>query len=75
MKFHGAITLATYERPMIELACAKCGRNGRYRRGNLIDRFGADIPLPDLLKRLADCPKWGSASDPCQAVYVGLTDR
>jgi hypothetical protein len=30
------------------------------------------MTLPDLLRVIANCPKHGSASDPCGVVYVGL---
>jgi hypothetical protein len=30
------------------LSCEKCGRAGQYRKQTLIERYGADILLPDL---------------------------
>jgi len=29
--------------------CDRCGRAGRYRRGRLIERFGADAALPGVV--------------------------
>ncbi len=74
MKFSGALTLSTYHRSMVEIVCQKCGRAGRYRRSGLIERHGPDITLPDLLRVMAQCERYGSASDPCQVVYQGLSD-
>jgi hypothetical protein len=31
---------------------------------------GPDIKLPDLLGVIAQCPKWGSMDDPCDAAYA-----
>ena len=75
MKNTGSVTLSTYRRPLLQLECWKCNRIGRYYREGLIDRFGPDATLPDVLRLIAKCPKQGSASDPCQAVYVGIDRR
>ena len=72
MHTRGSLTLATYLWPMLELECRKCGRMGRYRREALVDCFGPDMTLPELLQTLANCPKASNMADPCQAVYVGL---
>ena len=39
-----------HERPseIVRLSCEKCGRAGQYRKQTLIERYGADIRLPDL---------------------------
>ena len=53
---------------MLDVACRKCGRFGRYRVAGLAAQHGADTKLPDLRERLAaDCPrmKSGSLSDQC----------
>jgi len=34
-------------------ACPKCGRAGQYRKQNLIERYGADMRLPDLREEVA----------------------
>jgi hypothetical protein len=40
---NGSLQLHEYPKPMVRLACEKCGRAGQYRKENLIKRFGADI--------------------------------
>jgi hypothetical protein len=45
----GSLKLREYPAEMVRLACTKCGRVGQYRKQNLIEKYGADIRLPDLL--------------------------
>jgi hypothetical protein len=53
-----------------DMKCAaKCGRNGRLRTARLLAEHGPDIKLPDLLRVIAQCPKWGSMDDPCDAGF------
>jgi hypothetical protein len=47
----GSLKLREYPANMVRLACAKCGRTGQYRKEALIEKYGADIPLPDLRDR------------------------
>ena len=63
-------TLADYPHDMVEIECAKCGRRGRRRTERLIEEYGPDMKLPDLLRVLAQCPKWGDMNDSCGAQYV-----
>jgi len=71
---NGSYSLAevTYMRAMLRLACPACGRHGQYRTDRLLERFGPEIALPDLRHELAQCPRRGSMSDPCQVEYIGL---
>jgi hypothetical protein len=62
-------TLADYPHDMVEVECAKCGRHGRLRTARLLAEHGPDIKLPDLLREIAQCPKWDSMNDPCGAGY------
>jgi hypothetical protein len=43
---------------MVRLSCAKCGRKGQYRKQTLVERYGADIRLPDLREEIAQCGQW-----------------
>jgi hypothetical protein len=45
---NASLQLYEYFKPMVRVACEKCGRSGQYRKSTLIDRFGADARLPDL---------------------------
>jgi hypothetical protein len=67
-----AITLADVREPMIEIVCQPCGRRGSYNVERLIAAHGADIKLPELLTRLANCEKARAFSvyDRCKARYV-----
>jgi hypothetical protein len=55
---------------VLEVACDKCGRKGRYGVARLIEQRGSDGKVVDLLAELkADCPKQlaGNMSDQCAA--------
>ncbi len=71
---NGSLSLIEYPSPMVRLQCAKFGRSGQYRRTTLIERYGRDIPLPDLLHKVgASCPKMDRlGNDPCGVRYVNL---
>ena len=52
--------------------CAKCGRAGQYRKQNLVERYGAEIRLPDLREEIAQCQRHGLMHDACMVRYVDL---
>jgi hypothetical protein len=62
-------TLSDYPHDVVEIECDKCGRHGRLRTAKLLAEHGPDIKLPDLLRKIAQCPKWGSMDDGCRAQY------
>ena len=70
----GSLSLAEYPAALVRLRCAKCGRSGQYRKATLIENYGADVPLPDLLHKIgANCPKMDAlGNDPCVAHYRDL---
>jgi hypothetical protein len=70
----GAVTLADVRGPTLAIICERCGRRGRYNFERLIDKYGADARVPDLLVTLANCEKARSVAihDRCKAVYEGL---
>jgi hypothetical protein len=42
----------------LAVACRKCERKGRLRLAGLLERYGADYPMPQLRRDLAgDCPR------------------
>jgi hypothetical protein len=60
---------------LLDVACAKCERHGRYRVAGLIARHGAGMGLPELKEILsADCPRAGHISpyERCGVHYPGL---
>ena len=60
MPLNGAITFGdlTGKLDLLEVACDKCGRKGRYAVARLIEQRGADGRVTDLLTELSsDCPK------------------
>ena len=71
---NGSLSLAEYPAAMVRLTCSKCGRSGQYRKASLIEKYGRDIPLPDLLHRMgASCPKMDALGNgPCGAHYRDL---
>jgi hypothetical protein len=70
MPRHGAYIVSELPEGLTEIACAKCGRRGRYKRETLLERFGPDKALPDVLIALADCPRAATPGDPCQVRYA-----
>ena len=44
----GAWTIGTYPLDLVRISCSKCGRRGQYRRATLLDRYGADMAMPEL---------------------------
>ena len=71
---NGSLSLAEYPAAMVRLKCWKCERSGQYRKVALIEKYGADVPLPDLLHMIgASCPKMDAlGNDPCGAHYRDL---
>jgi len=49
----GSLQLRDYPGDMVRLSCEKCGRSGQYRKQKLIERYGADMRLPDLREEIA----------------------
>ena len=50
--------LRDYPFEVVQYSCGKCLRNGRYKKSVLIEKYTADIPLPDLRAHIArDCQK------------------
>ena len=48
--------LRDYPFDVVQFSCGKCLRNGRYKKSALIEKYTADIPLPDLRSHIAhDC--------------------
>jgi hypothetical protein len=77
MSTSGAVTLGQIERrvAVLEIACRKCERYGRYRVGRLIKEHGREMTLPTLRDIIAgDCPRQRAASvyDQCGVYYPQL---
>jgi hypothetical protein len=60
---------------MIRVACEKCGRRGQLRASTLVERYGAQTAMPDLLRKIAACPRQADMNDPCGAIYPDLLAR
>jgi hypothetical protein len=48
----------------------KCGRKGQYRKKKLIERYGADIRLPDFRQEIGQCKRHGQMHDACIVVTL-----
>jgi hypothetical protein len=60
----GAIAART---ATLEVACNRCDRRGRYQTAALVERYGADHPVPQWLRDVsADCPR---RLDPHPSIY------
>lgn len=72
---NGSLQLREYPGDRVRLSCEKCGRAGQYRKQILIERYGADIRLPDLRWEIAQCERLGNMHDACMVRYVDLIPR
>jgi hypothetical protein len=68
----GSLSLSEYPGDVVRLSCAKCNRKGEYRKQSLIERFGPDVPLPDLRQEIAQCERHKNMSDVCLVRYPDL---
>ena len=59
MPAYSSPPLARFPHALVRLVCDQCGRRGQYRKETLAARFGADTVLPDLLVKVAQCPRHG----------------
>jgi len=65
---NGSLQLSEYPGDMVRLSCEKCGRSGQYRKQKLIERYGADIRLPDLREEIAQCSGVDGCTTPAWCV-------
>jgi len=72
---NGSLQLREYPGDIVRLSCEKCGRSGQYRKQTLIDRYGADIRLPDLREEIAQCERRGRMYDSCMVRYPDLAPK
>ena len=71
----GSLTITDHPTDPIEIECKQCGRHGRYRKAALIEKYGSDIVLPDLLALIAgDCDQRKAllGNRGCGAIYPAL---
>ena len=67
--------LRDYPFEVVQFSCGKRLRNGRYKKSALIEKYTADIPLPDLRSHIAhDCQRMmtTAGTDPCAISYPDL---
>jgi hypothetical protein len=68
-------SLGEFPLDVVRIECERCGRAGRYRLAGLIERFGPDAALPDVLIALATCDRRRDFSKPCGARFTDLAAR
>lgn len=57
----------------IEIRCEECDRYGRYRKTNLLAKYGDDAAMPDILRATVKpvCPNYSpSTAWACRALFV-----
>jgi hypothetical protein len=73
---YGALSPLDYPSDVITIRCDHCDRTGRYRRALVIERFGANVGMPEVLSWVTDCDRNKRvSSEGCRAVYVELRER
>ena len=75
LRSNGSLTITQHPGDSIEIDCQKCGRSGRYRKAMLIEKYGSETVLPDLIGILAsDCKFRGRLGNQgCGAIYPALS--
>jgi hypothetical protein len=72
----GADVLSSYPYVVVRIACRRCTRKGSYRLARLAAKYGAEIPMMELLAHLAgDCAIWDTrhpGPPRCGAYFVDL---
>jgi hypothetical protein len=68
----GSIKLKDHPGETVRIACEKCCRAGQYPKRKLVERYGPNIPLPDLRVEIAQCERQGKMHDACGVHYLGL---
>jgi hypothetical protein len=68
----GSLSLGEFHLDVVRIECPRCDQAGSYRRDGLVERFGEDIALPDLLLALASCERRADFSRPCGARFTDL---
>ena len=72
----GSLSPANYPTDAITIRCDGCGRVGRYNRRTLIERYGSDAAMPDVLNEITACGRNQRLSvERCEAYYEELRVR
>ncbi len=73
----GRNNISSFPTDPVRIECKECGRQGRYTKATLIEKYGDAIKLPDLLVALSkDCEKRASFMPAaCGAIYPELVRR
>ena len=71
-----ADALSSYPYVVVRIGCRRCTRKGSYRLARLAAKYGAEIPMMELLAHLAgDCAIWDArhpGAPRCGAYFVDL---
>jgi hypothetical protein len=51
----GSLSPATDPTDAVTIRCERCSRVGRYKRLALVERYGHDAAMPDVLNDIAAC--------------------
>lgn len=69
----GSLSPATYPTDPITIRCDRCSCVGRYKRRTLIERYGADSAMPDVLNEITACERNAQLSvERCEAYFEEL---
>ena len=69
----GSLSPATYPTDAITIRCNRCERMGWYKRQTLIERYGIDAAMPDVLNAITACERNKRLStDRCKAYFAEL---
>ncbi len=69
----GSLSPATYPTDAITIRCDRCNRTGRYKRRTLIERYGHDAAMPDVLNEITACERNHRLSvERCRAYFEEL---
>lgn len=70
MPRNGSYTLGEVTADRVVVECEICNRRGSYSTAGLVEKYGADVTMPDLKFKLVNCQNIDTSNlEPCKAVY------
>ena len=66
---HGSTDLGAFEFPLVRVYCPECHRFAQFRKEGLVERFGTEVAMPDLLHKIQPCDRPNDDRSRCRLIY------